>query len=401
MLNHLSSKTPHLAATFSPSLDATKLMPSNVFYPQKSEVCKVDSDKWEEIVQREHTLTNYPTYSWESIPDEKGLPDFEDYYTISRHLCSDQGTSDNICPYDDKPAYVARIKETKELRKVRDAYTLSALRFKLNPFTIDKSTEANKLLGIPTALHSLYIEKVQSLRDEVAASRLFDLISRQKLTLPEMKVVIEKSQQEMRFWYINELAPHMNANPLDPELHSRELQSEMMHDLKAYVELQNHPYRFFDLMQGLEKDVVFTCWQAAQIGELVSIEQAIVLVMAAWQDDDGYRRKKPIICPTGVHLGYMQALRRKDQPFITQEFSNHAHGGLNHCLQEHIRQRFCKRYPDKHRLSPSNFLKQLGYLHVAFPDAIYELHMPNVVNPANTNFWSVLQYYLPLMSPWP
>ena len=154
-------------------------------------------------------------------------------------------------------------------------------------------------------------------------------------------------------------------------------------------------------MQWLEREVVVRRWRSYLAAQPLSVEDAIVLVMTSWRDRNGHRRKKPITCPIGVPLGYMQSIRRKDQPFITQEFANHAHGALNHWLQEHVWQRFCDRYPQKHHLPPSEFFKQLGRSHIAFADAIYELHMPNVANPANTNFWSVLQYYLPLMSPWP
>ena len=43
----------------------------------------------------------------------------------------------------------------------------------------------------------------------------------------------------------------------------------------------------------------------------------------------------------------------------------------------------------------------MGTVHFAIPDAVYELHVENVANPANTHVWAALQYYLPLLSPWP
>ena len=472
MLNYTLNTALHSDPAFFSPPDGAVLVPSPPTYQKKSECCQVSDNEWKEVIQGESSLTNCPTYSWESVSGDNYLTEFEEQYTISRHLCSGIETADNTCPYGDNPAPIARIVETKEPQVVRDAYTLSALRFELAPFKNQKSAEDNKCSGIPTKLNSLYAKKIDAQRNEADLSKLLKLISLQKLTLPEMEQAMAQSQQEMRFWYAHELVPLMNANPFDPELHQHELTSAMVHDLKKYVELQNHPCRFFDLMQQLEKDIALNCWRAASTGELllvlknnlqkvlsndslsIQIETArsiddllsilrdrhllseflliekaigeaigrfITLTMSGWRDYDGHRRKKAITCPIGVPLGYMQALRRKDQPYVTQEFSNHAHGGLNHWLQEHIWQRFCSCYRAEHKLHPSEFLKQLGRiqgrirlksedkvptegevynLHM-FADAIYELHMLNLANPANTNFWTVLQYYLPLMSPWP
>ncbi|MEM6840464.1 MAG: hypothetical protein AAF609_26985 [Cyanobacteria bacterium P01_C01_bin.120] len=469
-LNCASDKALCLGQDLPSQSNEKALTRSLAIYLEKSESCKINDHKWEDKLQTENDLKSYPTYSWKSLPNNDHFPEFEEYRTISRHLCSRTKATNNACPYGDNPAPIARIVETKP-QLVRDAYTLSALRFKLSPFKNTKSTEDNKRSGIPTVLTSLYARKIGSQQNITDSSKLLGLIS-QKLTLSEMKEAVAQSQQEMRFCYAHELAPLMNANPFDPELHYHELTSKMVHDLRQYVELQNRPYRFFNLVQQLEKDVALNCWRAANTGELllvlrnnlqkvlsndsssIQIETAksmeellsilrdrhflsefpliekaigeaigrfITLTMSGWRDPDGHRRKRAITCPIGVPLGYMQALRRKDQPYVTQEFSNHAHGGLNHWLQEHIWQRFCSRYREEHKLHPSEFLKQLGRiqsrirvesegkfpekgevhnLHM-FADAIYELHMPNLANPANTNFWTVLQFYLPLMSPWP
>lgn len=362
---------------------------------KKFEISETSNYSYQEIIQTQEPQINYPQYSYELELDTNGLPKFVNYNTISRHLFDESEEDSKICPYGDEPAQLACIKETDDLRKVRNAYTLSALRFRLNPFKDEVSSEANKVVGIPTALQSLYEELV-------SGKHLIDTDQFWKSTsLEELIEIINNLQREIQFRYEQELAPRMNANPLDPTRHAQDLSPEMMHDLSQYVQLQNSPHLFFDLMQWLEKDVAIRRWRSFQSARPLSTEESIVLVMTSWRDQDCHRRKKPIYCPTGVPLSYMQSLRRRDQPFITQEFSDHAHGGLNHWLQEHVWQRFCARYPEKCRLHPSAFFKQLGHLHFAFADAIYELHMPNVANPANTNFWSVLQYYLPLMSPWP
>ena len=71
---------------------------------------------------------------------------------------------------------------------------------------------------------------------------------------------------------------------------------------------------------------------------------------------------------------------------------------MTHWLQEHIWQRFCVQYPDLSQQHFSEFFRELGRVHPAFADSIYESHMPNLVNPANTHFWCILQHYLPMLS---
>lgn len=345
-------------------------------------------------IQQEEPLDNYPQYPWSLELDINDLPQFEDYKTISRHLFAKTAEIANVCPYGDEPAPIARIEKIQKSGVVRDAYTLSALRFKLNPFQDAISQPTNKLLGIPEPLQPIY----KQLSARKIQAHVFQL---GKLTSLQMvQEAVDQLQQQMRCRYINELVPFMNANPFNPRLHDRELSPEMMHDLSQYVQLQNSPYAFFDLMQWLERDVAIRHWHSLRTEQHSSVEDSIILVMTSWRHK-GHRRKGPIKCPIGVPLSYMQSMRRKDQPCINQEFAGHAHGALNHWLQEHVWQRFCDRYPEKCSLPPSTFFKQIGHLHVAFADAIYELHMNNMVNPANTNFWSILQFYLPLMSPWP
>ena len=299
---------------------------------------------------------------------------------------------------------LARIERTAVPRTVRNAFVLSALRFELNPFPNKDSRLDNIVEGIPTVLQPLYLEKSlfepsEQDSEDIAKDGQIGWVRSPSLSI--LETVIAKRQDKMRACYSRELVPLMNANPLDPALHSKELSESMVHDLTQYVNLQNSPYLFFDLMQWLEKDVAIRQWRSFQSGQLLSAESAMILVMTSWLDSDGHRRKKPIKCPVGVPLDYMQSVRKKNQPFITQEFAGHAHGALNHWLQEHIWQRFCARYPEKCQLSTSQFFKEIGHCHFAFVDAIYELHMSNVANPANTNFWSMLQFYLPFMSPWP
>lgn len=306
-----------------------------------------------------------------------------------------------VCPYGDRPAPLARIEKTDQPRVIRNAFALSALRFKLNPFPDKDSRLDNIVEGIPTVLQPLYLEKSLSgqFQNEVNDAAIADWL--QLSSLPALEAVVDAQQEVMRSRYARELAQLMNANPLDPTLHSKVLSEAMVHDLAQYVKVQNSPYLFFDLMQWLERDVAIRQWRSFQSRNPLSAEAAMILVMTSWTGADGHRRKKPIECPVGVPLGYMQSVRRKNQPFITQEFAGHAHGALNHWLQEHMWQRFCARYPERCQLPTSAFFKQLGRCHLAFVDSIYELHMANVANPANTNFWSVLQFYLPFMSPWP
>ncbi|MEO0768473.1 MAG: hypothetical protein AAFY72_03420 [Cyanobacteria bacterium J06649_4] len=269
----------------------------------------------------------------------------------------------------------------------------------MNPFPGKVSEIENKAAGIPEALQTLFYQK-----ESFAKATKADFSQCEWLQLSSVEAVellVARRQHEMRSLYSKELIPLMNANPLDPTVHSEDLSPEFVRDLQQYVRLQNSPRLFFDLMQWLERDVAIRRWHIARLGENYSSAEVLRFVMDSWVDADGTRRKHSIICPTGVPLGYMQSVRKKNQPFITQEFAEHAHGAFNHWLQEHIWQRFCARYPAKCQLSPAEFFKQIGRSHFAFADAIYELHMANVANPANTNFWSVLQFYLPFMSPWP
>jgi hypothetical protein len=220
-------------------------------------------------------------------------------------------------------------------------------------------------------------------------------------SLAEFEQSLALMQQTMREFYEQELIPCMTANPLDIGLHRHELDPDFADDLEQYVRLQNSPRLFFDLLQWLERDVARYRRVATLAQEPLTTEQAMIQVMRSWRDLDGHRRHKPIVFPIGVPVGYIQSIRRKDQPFMTKEFGYHSHGALNHWLQEHVWRRFCYRYPDQHRLHPCGLLKRLGSVHFAFPDTIYELHVEEVANPANTHFWAVLQNYLPLLSPWP
>lgn len=375
--------------------------------PLEAQLSEISDHKWEEIVQQEKPLDNYPKYRKASKLDKDGLPKFDQYKTISRQLFNNASEIGNICPFGDEFAHIAFLEEVPQDKVIRDAYTLSALRFHSNPFRETNSHPDNKEIGIPKKLQKRY----QILRSTKTLSDTFHFSD--FTSLHSLEETINESQKQMRHRFVNELVtevneddervPLMNANPLDSTRHKHELSPEMVHDLSQYVQLQNSPHTFFDLMQGLEKEVAINHWHSLQIDPEISIEDSMIYTMTSWRDrpSQGHRRKRPIKCPIGVPLSYMQAMRRKGQPCINQEFADHAHGALNHWLQEHIWQRFCDHYPEKCVLHPSVFFKQIGHLHVAFADAIYELHMDNVVNPANTNFWAVLQYYLPLMSPWP
>ncbi|MBE9062476.1 hypothetical protein [cf. Phormidesmis sp. LEGE 11477] len=344
-------------------------------------------------------LQNYPEFSWELVVDaSEGLPLLVEVPTISRPSVATRSCQPEPFPYGDRPALLAKIRKTTQPKVIRDAYALSALRFKLNPFQAEDSREDNKVKGIPTVLQALYWQK--KLQGKLLEH---DADSTQWLEMPSLQsleAAVNERQEKMRSLYTRELVPLMNANPLDPTLHCHGLSSQLVHDLKRYVQLQNSPNLFFDLMQWLERDIAVRRWRSARLGQPLSSEDALTFVMNSWIDPGGQRRKKAITCPTRVPLGYMQSIRRKNQPFITQEFADHAHGAFNHWLQEHIWQRFYSLYSEQCQLSPAQFFKQIGRSHFAFADAIYELHMANVANPANTNFWTVLQFYLPLMAPW-
>ncbi len=357
-------------------------------------VCIAKVPAWHVAIQTEQPLNNYPLFPWNLLTDPAIYrPVLIETKTISSSLVPLAHTEHKICPYGDKSALLAVIQKAAQPRLVRDAYTLSALRFERHPFPKKNSSPKNKIIGIPTDLQPLFKQKT--------SNRQTDDTWLQLPTLQALESAIDQRQKEMRSLYTQELAPLMNANPLDPSLYSHDLSPELVHDLKQYVALQNRPYLFFDLMQWIERDIATRRWRSAHAGYPITNEEAMIFVLNSWVDRDGTRRKRAIKCPTGVPLGYMQSVRRKNQPFITQEFADHAHGAFNHWLQEHIWQRFHYRYPEKAQLTPSQFFKQIGRCHFAFVDAISEMHMANVANPANTNFWSVLQFYLPFMSPWP
>ena len=387
------------------------IAPTDRLYADGLDHTDTEAFSWQAAIKQEKPLTNYPLFSWQlTTADGDSSPFFEARRTISRPLFQRVQNDSRICPYGDEPAPIARIERTAHLRTVRNAFELSALRFELNPFPNKDSRLDNVVEGIPTALQPLYREKSLSnllcCSDEnysgegpVEKSRQASWL--RSPTLSILKSAIAQRQNHTRAQYIRELVPLMNANPLDPMLHSQELSEQMVHDLVQYVKVQNSPYLFFDLMQQLERDIAIRQWRSFRAGHCLSAESAMKWVMTSWVDSNGRRRKKPITCPVGVPLGYMQSIRRKNQPFITQEFANHAHGAFNHWLQEHMWERFCACYPDRCQLSTSQFFKELGRRHLAFADAIYELHMPDIANPSNTNFWNVLQFYLPLMSPWP
>lgn len=356
--------------------------------------CPPKMPAWHIAIQTEQPLKNYPHFSWSLLIDPiADLPVLVETATISRPLIPLAPSDHKICPYGDRPALLAAIQASTQPHLVRDAYTLSALRFQLNPFPGKDSTPDNKAKGIPTVLQTLYQQKISTSQVDDAW-----------LALPSLEALesaVDRQQAEMRSRYTEELAPLMNANPLDPSLHSHGLSQELIHDLRQYVALQNRPYLFFDLMQWIERDIATRRWRSAHANQPLTSSDAMTFVLNSWTDRDGSRRKRAIKCPIGVPLEYMQSVRKKNQPFITQEFADHAHGAFNHWLQEHIWQRFCYRYPEKTQLLPSQFFKQIGRCHFAFVDAISEMHMANVANPANTNFWSVLQFYLPFMAPWP
>lgn len=353
------------------------------------------NDIWTAQLRTEAPLSSYPKYQWRLQIDPEGRPKFEDYRTVSRHLVTYQGSNPKICPYGDSAAPVAHLERVNIWQQPRDAYTLSALRFRLSPFKLHnvKSRPSTMQIGIPAPVRHLHkISEVHQINtDEVIKAP----------SLAEFHVSLARMQQKTRAFYVNELLPNMTANPLDVGLHRHELPTDFADDLEQYVHLQNSPCLFFDLLQWLERDVAQYRRVAALAKENLTIEQAMIQVMRSWRDRDGHRRNKPIVFPIGVPVSYIQSIRRKDQPFMTKEFGYHSHGALNHWLQEHMWRRFCYRYPDKHKLHPCGFLKKLGSVHFAFPDTIYELHVEEVANPANTHFWAVLQNYLPLLCPWP
>lgn len=352
-----------------------------------------DTASWNALIEKETPLQNFPNYQWKIKKDSASLPIFVSYKTVSRHLAAYSGSNSKICPYGDLATPVALLEKTDTWNVARDAYSLSALRFKLGPFSLrqTKSRPSNSQIGFPTAVKHLHRKSHQIDIEQV-------------LKAPSIKAFetgLENVQQQARQLFVSELLPCINANPLDVSYHRHKLPPEFAFDLATYIELQNRPYLFFDLLQWLERDVARHRRVLLSAGKAISLETVMIQVMRSWRDRDGHRRKKPIVFPIGVPIGYIQSIRRKGQPYITKEFGYHSHGALNHWLQEHIWRRFCYRYPDKHQLHPCEFLRKMGTVHCAIPDAIYELHTENVANPANTHFWAVLQYYLPLLSPWP
>lgn len=378
--------------------------------------------EWKSYLQKEISPPNYPQYKWKLKFNKAGEPIFRKYQTISRHLLEEQDS--DIFPFGDLPSPVACLEPTETLQDARNAYLISALRFKLNPYDKIQTTDSNQLLGIPETLRNLY-EKLEFERYRV------DIYLALKVTSQDaFESALAEIQQKARYWYHQELVPNMNANPFDPELHYQELSieniqqiikerrdsqelpfpypycyrtnlsPEMVHDLSQYVRLQNSPYLFFDLLQELERDILRLRWESLKMGKELSNKDAMIDIMEGWSDRDGHKRKKHIVFPVGVPLAYIQSIRRNGQPFITEEFARKSHGEMTHWLQEHIWRRFCYRYPEKCLMQPSKFLRELGHVHPAFPDAIYEAHMPNLANPANTNFWCILQYYLPMLSSW-
>lgn len=385
----------------------------------QSTVSNID---WKSYLQEEVPLSKYPKYKWKLKFDESGYPLFNDYQTISRYLL--EKTDPEICPFGDLPSPVACLEKAETPQNARNAYLISALRFELNPCDETQKGDINQLSGIPEPLKILYKE-IEFKKNRVNVDQALKASSEDTFDL-----ALAQIQMKTRYWYHKELVPNMNANAFAPELHYHELSlnkpkqlmseginalslpfeypyyyrtnlsQEMVHDLSQYVRLQNSPYLFFDLMQWLERDVLKLRWQSLQMKIKLSNQDAMIKVMTDWCDRDGHKRKAHKVFPTGVPIAYIQSIRRKGHPFITHEFAGKSHGEMTHWLQEHIWQRFCYLNPEKCQMQPSKFLSELGYVHPAFADAIYESHMPNLANPANTHFWFILQYYLPILSPW-
>ena len=381
---------------------------------------QIDDSEWKCYLDREVPLQNYPQYRWQLKRDRSGNPIFKNFLTISRHLFNQQNT--NICPFGDLPSPVACLEKTEALQDVRNGYLISALRFELNPDRNIQPGTSNKLWGIPQPLKELH-EKLTLHRPRFNVDRILKSSSQD-----EFDSALNQMQQQARFWYVRELVPKMNANPFDPKLHNYKLPTDnmrrpiaanspqknlpftypypyqtklkptMIRDLTQYVRLQNSPYLFFELMQWLERDVLRLCWQSFKQKKKISSKEAMIQVMTDWGNLEGYQREAPLVFPIGVPIDYIQSIRRKNIPFITQEFAETSHGDMTHWLQEHVWQRFCIQYPNLHQLHSSEFFRELGRLHPAFSDSIYESHMPNLVNPSNTHFWCTLKYFLPVLN---
>lgn len=379
----------------------------------------IDNIEWKHYLQKEVPLSNYPTYEWKLKLDEFGYLIFKDYYTISQYLLEKQ--SPEVCPFGNLPSPIACLEEAETPQVASNAYLISALRFELNPCDESQQESIDPLLGIPKSLKDLF-QEIKSQKNRVSPDSALQASSEDVFDS-----ALAQLQSQARYWYHRELVPHMNANSFAPELHYNEFSSnkprqiaegidrsklpflypypyrtnlsrEMVEDLTQYVRLQNSPYLFFDLMQWIERDVLKLRWQSLQKGIVLSNQDAAIAVMANWQDRDGYQREAHEVFPEGVPIAYIQSIRRQGQPFITQEFAGKSHGEMTHWFQEHIWRRFCYRYPDRCQMQPSEFLKELGYFHPAFADAIYESHMSNLANPANTHFWYIFQYYLSILN---
>ena len=381
---------------------------------------QIDDSEWKCYLDREIPLQNYPQYRWQLKQDLSGNPIFQNLPTISRHLFNQQNT--DVCPFGDLSSPVAYLEKTGTLQDVRNGYLISALRFELNPYKYTQPGISNKLCGIPQLLRELH-KKLTVHKPRFNLERIIKSSSQD-----EFYSALNQMQRQARFWYVHELKPKMNANPFDPKLHNYKLSTDnippplpdssiltnlpftypysyqtklkpsMIHDLTQYVRLQNSPYLFFELMQWLERDVLRLCWQSFKQKKKISIKEAMIKVMTDWRDLEGYKRDAPLVFPIGVPIDYIQSIRRKNIPFITQEFAETSHGDMTHWLQEHIWQRFCVQYPDLPQLHFSEFFRELGMVHPAFADSIYESHMSNLVNPANTHFWCILQHYLPMLN---
>ncbi len=330
-----------------------------------------------------------PRFRWSMVTDVGGAPVFDNYFSISRSLCSDVARQHQL-PFGDQPCEVARLSPEAEPRVIRNAYALSALRFRDSALkdSADEEDDAWKLFP------ALAIVKRAETNDVADVESALNAQCRE-----DFKRQLQAIQAQCAKRFHEELAPRMNANPFDPQLHTEELGSDLTNDLRAFVALENHPSFYFSILQDIERDGARLRFRYANTLAL-SPEKSLIYVMMSWCDPGGHRRKKPIIMPTGIPIDFMQRIRRKDQPYICREFEGHPHGALTHWLQEHVWQRFCVRFPDHVRMQPSVFFRALGKVHSAFADSLYELHFPHLINPANAMCWRLFQRYLPFLNPW-
>ena len=110
MLDNLQDQMDYSHSTYFPTLDIRKETSyAHTTYRKTNEVPKA--------IQKTEPLTNYPKYAWRLKLDSSGQPQFENYYTISRHWSPHAETTDNICPYGDEPAPIARIEKNRSVRK--------------------------------------------------------------------------------------------------------------------------------------------------------------------------------------------------------------------------------------------------------------------------------------------